>query len=79
MDGWSIGARRRAREDLRAMMQPSAGKASRLRKADFPQKTCLACDRPFTWRKKWARDWPLVRYCSERCRRSRRDRTGGQR
>ncbi|MDP4598804.1 MAG: DUF2256 domain-containing protein [Pseudomonadales bacterium] len=21
------------------------------------------------WRKKWARDWPQVKYCSERCRR----------
>ncbi|WP_339807070.1 DUF2256 domain-containing protein [uncultured Marinobacter sp.] len=30
------------------------------------------CLRPFTWRRKWARDWDSVRYCSERCRRQRR-------
>ncbi|WP_082663959.1 MULTISPECIES: DUF2256 domain-containing protein [unclassified Guyparkeria] len=37
-----------------------------------PQKTCLGCGRPFSWRRKWARDWERVRYCSERCRRSRK-------
>ncbi|MBP8806744.1 MAG: DUF3253 domain-containing protein [Kofleriaceae bacterium] len=26
-----------------------------------------------TWRKAWARSWAEVRYCSERCRRERRD------
>jgi len=40
-------------------------------KAELPQKNCAACGRPFTWRKKWAKDWPRVRYCSERCRRNR--------
>jgi hypothetical protein len=39
------------------------------KKSDLPQKLCLVCDRPFAWRKKWARDWENVRYCSERCRR----------
>ncbi|WP_408884420.1 DUF2256 domain-containing protein [Komagataeibacter xylinus] len=38
------------------------------RKADLPSKPCAACGRPFVWRKKWARDWEAVRYCSERCR-----------
>ncbi|MFC0588136.1 DUF2256 domain-containing protein [Novosphingobium aquiterrae] len=38
------------------------------RKADLPSKVCLACNRPFTWRKKWERDWDQVRYCSDRCR-----------
>ncbi len=37
-------------------------------KADLPQKTCAACARPFSWRKKWARDWDQVRFCSDRCR-----------
>ncbi|MFT8778303.1 MAG: DUF2256 domain-containing protein [Gluconacetobacter liquefaciens] len=23
--------------------------------------------RPFTWRRKWAREWSAVRYCSDRC------------
>lgn len=31
-------------------------------------KTCAACGREFTWRRKWARDWDHVRYCSDRCR-----------
>jgi hypothetical protein len=38
------------------------------KKADLPAKTCAACGLPFTWRKKWARDWENVRYCSDRCR-----------
>jgi hypothetical protein len=38
------------------------------RKADLPQKTCATCQRPFTWRKKWERDWNHVLYCSDRCR-----------
>jgi len=41
------------------------------KKSDLPQKTCLTCGFPFTWRKKWAKDWDNVRYCSERCRRGR--------
>jgi hypothetical protein len=40
------------------------------RKGDLPTKTCEQCGRPFTWRKKWGRDWEAVRYCSERCRRA---------
>jgi len=37
-------------------------------KANLPQKTCQSCGRPFTWRKKWARDWDQVRFCSDACR-----------
>ncbi len=37
-------------------------------KRDLPHKTCPVCDRPFAWRKKWARDWDSVVYCSDRCR-----------
>ncbi|QZH75201.1 MAG: DUF2256 domain-containing protein [Erythrobacter sp.] len=40
------------------------------KKADLPSKICESCRLPFTWRKKWERDWEQVRYCSERCRRS---------
>ncbi|WP_439630207.1 DUF2256 domain-containing protein [Gemmata sp.] len=40
-------------------------------RSDLPEKTCAACRRPFVWRKKWARDWDRVRFCSERCRRAR--------
>jgi hypothetical protein len=36
---------------------------------NLPTKVCAACARPFTWRKKWERDWENVRYCSDACRR----------
>lgn len=32
-------------------------------------KTCVACGRRIEWRKKWARDWENVKYCSDACRR----------
>ncbi|MCW2606637.1 MAG: hypothetical protein JWO60_1330 [Frankiales bacterium] len=38
-----------------------------------PSKSCQACGREITWRKKWARDWEAVRYCSDACRRRGRD------
>ena len=41
------------------------------KKGDLPTKTCATCGRPFAWRKKWARSWDEVRFCSERCRRER--------
>ncbi|WP_162340616.1 DUF2256 domain-containing protein [Cyclobacterium salsum] len=37
----------------------------------LPQKTCPVCGRPFTWRKKWEKNWEQVRYCSDRCRNNR--------
>ncbi|MFC3460859.1 MULTISPECIES: DUF2256 domain-containing protein [Massilia] len=40
------------------------------KKSELPSKICAHCARPFTWRKKWERDWEQVKYCSERCRRS---------
>ena len=27
----------------------------------------MVCLRPFNWRKKWAKDWQEVKYCSKRC------------
>ncbi|MEP3639972.1 MAG: DUF2256 domain-containing protein [Paracoccaceae bacterium] len=42
-----------------------------MKKSDLPQKTCTTCGRPFVWRKKWAKVWDEVKYCSERCRRAR--------
>ena len=44
------------------------GMAKMRRKAELPTKLCLACARPFAWRKKWSRDWEQVKYCSQRCR-----------
>ncbi|MFM8635333.1 MAG: DUF2256 domain-containing protein [Planctomycetia bacterium] len=44
----------------------------RPRPMNRPSKTCAACGRPFTWRKKWERCWEQVRYCSDRCRKNKR-------
>ena len=38
-------------------------------KAALPQKPCAACGRPMTWRRRWARTWDEVKYCSDACRR----------
>ncbi|MGO3424027.1 DUF2256 domain-containing protein [Pseudoalteromonas sp. HL-AS1] len=40
------------------------------KKLNLPQKKCPICNKPFTWRKKWQRDWDNVIFCSERCRRN---------
>ncbi len=37
-------------------------------KLHLPVKDCAGCGRPFAWRKKWARDWDQVKFCSDRCR-----------
>ena len=39
-----------------------------VKKGNLPTKLCAACDLPFAWRKKWARDWDQVKFCSDRCR-----------
>jgi hypothetical protein len=31
-------------------------------------KLCQSCGRNFSWRKKWERDWDVIRYCSDACR-----------
>lgn len=42
---------------------------TRMKKSNLPSKVCVACARPFVWRKKWERDWDRVLYCSDACRR----------
>jgi hypothetical protein len=37
-------------------------------KNGFVPKTCAKCGLPFEWRKKWAKDWDNVKYCSEKCK-----------
>ncbi len=41
-----------------------------MKKQHLPIKNCLTCERPFSWRKKWERDWEQVKYCSEKCKRN---------
>jgi hypothetical protein len=31
-------------------------------------KICQTCGRSFEWRKKWEKDWDVVKYCSDACR-----------
>ena len=33
-------------------------------------KPCRTCGRTITWRRKWARAWDDVKYCSDACRRA---------
>ena len=42
--------------------------AKMVRKGDLPTKICATCQRSFAWRKKWAKVWDEVRFCSDRCR-----------
>ncbi len=37
-------------------------------KASLPSKPCVACGRPMSWRRRWAKNWAEVKYCSEACR-----------
>ncbi|MDB3997123.1 DUF2256 domain-containing protein [Gammaproteobacteria bacterium] len=40
------------------------------KKLKLEKKICPVCNKPFSWRKKWEKDWNNVKYCSERCRNS---------
>jgi hypothetical protein len=51
--------------DESTMIKPSGFKGN---KQDLPQKPCLVCGRPMSWRKSWAKNWDQVLYCSDRCR-----------
>ena len=47
------------------------------KKSDLPEKTCIQCGRPFTWRKKWAKVLDDVKYCSDACRRGKITKSSG--
>ena len=36
-------------------------------------KTCVVCKKPMEWRKKWKKNWNEVKYCSERCRKNKKN------
>ena len=42
----------------------------RKRESETPKqaKICQSCGRSFEWRKKWEKDWEVVKYCSDACR-----------
>ncbi|MFY7992363.1 MAG: DUF3253 domain-containing protein [Bacteriovoracaceae bacterium] len=33
-------------------------------------KICLSCGRNITYRKKWEKNWPEIKFCSDECRRN---------
>lgn len=45
-------------------------------KASLPSKICVVCGREMTWRKRWAKTWTEVKYCSEACRAKKPGATG---
>lgn len=49
----------------------SGGIAFKGNKASLPSKPCAGCGRPMSWRKRWAKNWEEVKFCSEACRQQR--------
>jgi hypothetical protein len=43
-----------------------------VKKEHLPSKLCVVCQRPFTWRKKWDKDWDKVLYCSNACKKQKK-------
>lgn len=41
---------------------------ARYTKATLPSKPCAACGLPMAWRRRWAKNWEAVKFCSDRCR-----------
>ena len=37
-------------------------------KNGFEPRICERCGLKFEWRKKWAKDWETVKYCSKKCK-----------
>ncbi|QNK72937.1 DUF2256 domain-containing protein [Variovorax sp. PAMC28562] len=37
-------------------------------KAALPSKNCVSCGLTMTWRRRWAKNWAEVKYCSDACR-----------
>jgi hypothetical protein len=42
------------------------------KKENLPEKICANCNRLFTWRKKWEKVWNEVKFCSNKCRMSKK-------
>ncbi|MDG1720253.1 MAG: DUF2256 domain-containing protein [Bacteroidia bacterium] len=45
------------------------------KKNRLPSKICTTCGLLFYWRKKWERNWDHVKYCSERCRKNKKQKS----
>lgn len=53
-------------EEHRKGMKP----LGKYKKRDLPTKICERCGRPMVWRARWRRNWEAIKFCSERCRRT---------
>ncbi|WP_312261537.1 DUF2256 domain-containing protein [Candidatus Igneacidithiobacillus taiwanensis] len=53
---------------VHSMYSTNLDQGWRMKKAQLPQKICPVCQRPFSWRKRWRKDWAEVKYCSAACR-----------
>jgi len=42
------------------------------KKVHLAEKVCLTCNRPFSWRKKWERNWDDIKFCSVKCKKNRK-------
>jgi hypothetical protein len=42
-----------------------------IKKINLPSKICPSCNRSFSWRKKWGKVWDQVKYCSNKCKKTR--------
>jgi hypothetical protein len=58
------------RDPLLETMMPLRGTTHRGNKAALPSKPCAACGLPMSWRRRWAKNWADVKYCSDACRRN---------
>jgi hypothetical protein len=38
------------------------------RQTPHQDKLCKTCGRTFSWRKKWEKDWDVIKFCSDACR-----------
>lgn len=54
----------------RLFLTPQTQTRARMSTSHVPTKTCSTCGRTITWRKKWERCWDDVKYCSDKCRKS---------
>lgn len=41
-----------------------------MREPKFETKICASCGRTIEYRKKWEKNWPSIKYCSDECRRN---------
>ena len=51
-------------------MVTSSAAGFRGNKAALPSKPCTGCGLAMSWRRRWAKNWAEVKYCSEACRRN---------